>query len=75
MVENDEIDEAIVSDICTSVNALVGNHTFKIMRVKRLVKSKVMRILIDFGSTHNFVNLQFAKKLGCSLEKIRHYSC
>ena len=35
------------------------------------VRKKPLYILIDFGSTHNFLDINMAKKLGCKVEKIR----
>lgn len=29
-----------------------------------------MHILVDSGSTHNFLDLNFVKKLGCKLEEV-----
>ncbi|GJS34368.1 putative mitochondrial protein [Tanacetum coccineum] len=39
------------------------------MRVKGRVGKKVVHILIDCGSTHNFLDVHTAKKLGCKLAK------
>ena len=40
------------------------------MRVTIYVLNKPLHILIDSGSTHNFLDLNMAKKLGCKMEKI-----
>jgi len=40
------------------------------MRVTRRVKHAPLHILIDSGSTHNFLNLATAKKLHCVIKKI-----
>lgn len=42
------------------------------MRVHGLVQGKTVNILVDSGSTHNFQDLDFARKLGCAMEKIPH---
>ncbi|GKA85512.1 zinc finger, CCHC-type containing protein, partial [Tanacetum coccineum] len=34
------------------------------------VGKNVVHVLVDSGSTHNFLDLQIAKKLGCRLRKI-----
>lgn len=53
-----------------SVNALAGNQDFQTMRVVGVVNSKPLHILIDSGSTHNFVDLSLAQKIGCTIESI-----
>lgn len=40
------------------------------MRVVGFVKHKLVHILIDFASTHNCLDNEYAKKLGCVLEQI-----
>lgn len=69
-LQDSESNDIVFSDPCISVNALVGNPTFQTMRVKGMVQGKPLHILIDSGSTHNFLDLAFAKKIGCPLEKI-----
>uniref|UniRef100_A0A803MMI9 Uncharacterized protein n=1 Tax=Chenopodium quinoa TaxID=63459 RepID=A0A803MMI9_CHEQI len=53
-----------------SVHALAGNQSFQTMRVKVRVQGKDLHILIDSGSTHNFVDVNVATKLGCKLSQI-----
>ncbi|GJV12941.1 putative mitochondrial protein [Tanacetum coccineum] len=50
-----------------SLNALNGIHSFQTMRVRGQVRRQTLQILIDYGSTHNFLDLQKAKKMGCRL--------
>lgn len=40
------------------------------MRVKDVVNGKVLHILIDSGSTHNFLDTKSAAKLGCKVDTI-----
>lgn len=40
------------------------------MRVTGHVGKKSIQILVDFGSTHNFVDVRLAQKLGCKMEPI-----
>lgn len=54
-----------------SINALSGSTTFNCMRVIGQYGKKKLYILIDSGSTHNFLDLTIAKELGCELEKIK----
>ncbi|XP_056690117.1 uncharacterized protein [Spinacia oleracea] len=65
-----EVTEKEISEPQISVSALPGSQGFSTMRVRGLVKGKPLQILIDSGSTHNFVDLDFARKLGCKLDKI-----
>lgn len=40
------------------------------MRVKGMSGGQVLNILIDSGSTHNFLDIEMAKQLRCSLQSI-----
>lgn len=40
------------------------------MRVKGFVGKNVIHVFVDSGSTHNFLDLQTAKRLGCNLRKM-----
>ena len=40
------------------------------MRVTVHVKKKALHILIDSGSTHNFLDVEVAKKIGCKTVSI-----
>ena len=53
-----------------SLNALAGVNTFHTMRVKGHVGKQVIHILVDSGSTHNFVDIQCAEKLGCPISNM-----
>ena len=48
-----------------SLHALSGVTTLQAMRVSRVICGRLVHILIDSGSTHNFVNSKFARKLDC----------
>ncbi|KAG8386879.1 hypothetical protein BUALT_Bualt03G0194800 [Buddleja alternifolia] len=56
----DKEDELTESHI--SMHAITGIHDFKI---KRVTKGKPIHILIDTRSTHNFIDLEVSKRLGC----------
>nr|DAD38797.1 TPA_asm: hypothetical protein HUJ06_013119 [Nelumbo nucifera] len=62
-------DEAISP--CISVNAITGNSHFQTMRITGYYNKRPLQILIDSGSTHNFVDEQVVKKLGCKVEAIK----
>ncbi|CAJ2661631.1 unnamed protein product [Trifolium pratense] len=53
-----------------SLQALTGISHYQTMRVTGLQEKKMIHILLDSGSTHNFLDLELAKKLGCKLEAI-----
>lgn len=54
-----------------SVNALNGSTTYNCMRVVGQYGKKKLHILIDPGSTHNFLDLNVAKEIGCLLEMVK----
>ncbi|GKE06461.1 reverse transcriptase [Tanacetum coccineum] len=52
-----------------SLNALAGITTFHTMRIKGRVGKVSIHILVDSGSTHNFVDVNCAKRIGCRIKK------
>ena len=72
--EEEIVDEpaepAINSDLQLSINALTGIPNYHTMRVSGMYQKKLLQILIDIGSIHNFLDLELAKRLGCKLEGI-----
>ncbi|GJZ09110.1 putative mitochondrial protein [Tanacetum coccineum] len=50
-----------------SLNALIGTNNFQTMRVIGTVGKHLVHILVDCGSTYNFLDKNMAKKLGCSI--------
>jgi len=53
-----------------SLSALNGISTYCTKRVTGRVKNSPIHILIDSGSTHNFLDLSTAKRLHCEVKKI-----
>ena len=53
-----------------SINAMSGHPGFNTMRVNGHKGKKTLHILIDSGSTHNFLHEHLARKMGCLLEPI-----
>ena len=53
-----------------SLHALEGTYNYQTKRLCGSVGRKVLCILIDSGSTHNFINESMANKLGCVMESI-----
>jgi hypothetical protein len=47
-----------------SINAITGTPNPKTMRVMGVLRNQQVVILIDSGSTHNFVDAQLAEMLG-----------
>ncbi|XP_071738959.1 uncharacterized protein [Rutidosis leptorrhynchoides] len=53
-----------------SLNALKGANSYQLMRVMGHIRDHSLDILIDSGSSHNFLDLATTKQLGCKLEGI-----
>ncbi|GKC09615.1 retrotransposable element Tf2 [Tanacetum coccineum] len=51
-----------------SLNALNRANTFQTMRVTGKVGKHEIHILVDCGSTHNFLDNSIAKRIGCPLK-------
>ncbi|GJS87514.1 hypothetical protein Tco_0770150 [Tanacetum coccineum] len=60
--------ESIVEAPLISLHAMNGESTYKTIRVKDYVGKHTIHSLIDSGSTHTFLYLGVAKKLGCKLK-------
>ncbi|GJZ35315.1 reverse transcriptase [Tanacetum coccineum] len=52
-----------------SLKAISGTPTFNTMRMKAIVAKHLLHLLIDTGSTHNFLDLFTAKKIGYKMTK------
>jgi len=50
-----------------SMNAISGMNTYQSMKVMGLFKRHPLHIIIDSGSTHNFLDLSTTKRLGCDV--------
>ncbi|GAU25035.1 hypothetical protein TSUD_155090 [Trifolium subterraneum] len=76
LIQNPEHSQSATDNIANfenpqlSLQALTGISTYQTMRISGLHDKKVIQILLDSGSTHNFLDLEVAKKLGCVLEEI-----
>nr|GEX39470.1 retrotransposable element Tf2 [Tanacetum cinerariifolium] len=53
-----------------TLNTLSSLNSYQTMRVRGRVGKKMVHILVDCGSTHNFLDIHTAKKLGCRLDNI-----
>lgn len=59
-----ELQEEVV-DEAVSLNALSGAEVPNTIRLRRESKKNSMSILLDSGSTHSFLDIETAKKMGC----------
>ncbi|KAL5715477.1 hypothetical protein ACHQM5_017290 [Ranunculus cassubicifolius] len=56
---------AIPSEVAISLHALSGNISYQTLLLKGRVKNRNLTMLVDTGSTHNFLDTNTAKALGC----------
>jgi hypothetical protein len=61
-VEAISFEELIPTIFC---NALVGISTPQTLKIEGYIKKKKVIVLIDYGSTHNFIHYKLAKALNC----------
>lgn len=65
--EGGNTEEAMIS-----LNALTGTIAFQTMRVKGYYGKKALQLLVDSGSTHDFLDEYVALKLGCDIQPVEH---
>ncbi|XP_042065679.1 uncharacterized protein LOC121809207 [Salvia splendens] len=68
--EQEEADEEIEdekSELQLSLHAVWGKDGPQIMRIRGKCQKRILRILIDTGSTHNFLSAKVAKRISCKL--------
>ncbi|MCH88177.1 hypothetical protein A2U01_0009060, partial [Trifolium medium] len=58
------------ANVQLSLQALTGVANYHTMRVTGLHDKRLLHILLDSGSTHNFLDLEVAKSMGCKLDAI-----
>ncbi|XP_076896345.1 uncharacterized protein LOC143549303 [Bidens hawaiensis] len=63
-VSHDDLDPQI------SLNAIMGVTSYSTMRVTGSIGTKQLHILIDSGSTHNFLDEKIACKMNCPLKEM-----
>ena len=83
LLEYDEVEERIEeegksdegvneNEVCDlahiSLNAVSGVSDYTTMRVRGVHEKKNLYVLIDSGSTHNFMDKRIADLLGCKLQ-------
>nr|GEX00393.1 hypothetical protein [Tanacetum cinerariifolium] len=52
------------------IHALTGLLSYSTMRIRGAMGNRQLHILVDSGSTHNFINVKLARKLQCSVKDI-----
>jgi hypothetical protein len=48
-----------------SCHEFIGINTQQTLKIQGYIEKKKVTMLIDFGSTHNFINYKLAKDLNC----------
>ena len=73
MKDDNEDEEEPVSEKSPqlSIHALERTYNYQTMRVKGSVGRRDLCILIDSGSTHNFIDARIIDKLWCVMEAIK----
>ena len=65
---NNEESETIDDLLAVTVHALVGYSNPQTIRVSRYIKCQLVTVLIDTGSTNNFLDEDVAKRLSLLVE-------
>lgn len=60
---NNEIDAEDIEEYGLSLNALAKSYAYNIIRIKGSYLGRKLVILIDSGSTHNFINKCVVKEV------------
>nr|GEU32406.1 hypothetical protein [Tanacetum cinerariifolium] len=66
--ENKECEEDKIPQI--SIHALTELPSYSTMRIRGAMGNRQLHILVDFGSTHNFIDVKLAQKLQFSVKDI-----
>ncbi|XP_022024279.1 uncharacterized protein LOC110924592 [Helianthus annuus] len=67
--DGDEENEVEMECAQISVNAVEGNDRYKSIRVTGHFGKYELQLLMDTGSSHNFLDMALAKQLGCRMVK------
>ena len=68
--EGKKVRKLMIKEPQLSLHALDGSYNYQTMRLMGSMGKKVLYILIDSESTHNFIDVRMARKLGCVMESI-----
>lgn len=66
--DSHQIDESEPEPTQISLHALMGHSIPQTLRVMGQIRTSLVAILIDSGSTHNFLQDRVAKQLGLMIE-------
>lgn len=69
-VENEVAQEVLVDPPHISIHALMGIPSYSTMKITGSMGTRKLHILVDSGSTHNFIDASLAKKLQCTLQQV-----
>ncbi|KAA8549804.1 hypothetical protein F0562_001488 [Nyssa sinensis] len=64
MEEDDVVEDGVEAQPEISFHAISRTHTLETMRVNGSIGHIATIVLVDSGSTHNFINAMLAKKVG-----------
>ncbi|GAV82690.1 hypothetical protein CFOL_v3_26141, partial [Cephalotus follicularis] len=74
-----ELDDSDVADVSESeptisLHAFLGDNSPRTMRLNGVVNGKAICILVDGGSTHNFIQAQVDTYLGLTITQSKHFT-
>ncbi|XP_061336994.1 uncharacterized protein LOC133284057 [Gastrolobium bilobum] len=59
--------------LAISFNALFGHHSSRSFRLQGSIQGKGVQVLVDGGSTHNFITARMASFIGLTLQQISSF--
>nr|GMC89167.1 Transposon Ty3-G Gag-Pol polyprotein [Ipomoea batatas] len=68
--QNETVDDQFLSGDISSLNSMAGPGTPRSLRLQGLIDGKPIRVLIDGGSTHNFIQPAVAEQLHLQVKSI-----
>ncbi|XP_042032325.1 uncharacterized protein LOC121779040 [Salvia splendens] len=69
-INEDDTETEEQLDLQLSLHAVWGKDGPQVMRIRGVCHKKILKILIDTGSTHNFLSTKVAKKIKCQLTTV-----
>ncbi|XP_060178356.1 uncharacterized protein LOC132608338 [Lycium barbarum] len=70
-IEQECVEETTLESCAISLQALNGTMGYKTLRLKGFNEQNPIEVFIDCGSTHNFIDEEAAKRLGCEVITIK----